>query len=103
MNKRIALGVASALLGVTGVAGASVAVTGSSDVDTDSQSTGLSAVTDAASLNCVLAVGQTAADANCGASGAGAAGLADGAAAAAEGALTGLPGAGDVLAQVGDV
>jgi hypothetical protein len=35
MSKKIALGVASALLGITGVAGASVAVTSSANVDAD--------------------------------------------------------------------
>lgn len=42
MSKRIALGVASALLGISGVAGASVAMTSSADVDSEDSSASFS-------------------------------------------------------------
>ncbi len=48
MSKKIALGVASALLGITGVAGASVAVTSSANVDSDEPNASVSFQSDSA-------------------------------------------------------
>jgi hypothetical protein len=48
MSKKIALGVASALLGITGVAGASVAVTSSANVDSDEPNASVSFHSDSA-------------------------------------------------------
>ncbi|MGH9000510.1 MAG: hypothetical protein ACRDY7_14115, partial [Acidimicrobiia bacterium] len=51
MNKRIALGVAGSLIGMSGVAGASMAVDHSADADADSTEAGITAITELASLS----------------------------------------------------
>lgn len=95
MSKRIALGVASALLGITGVAGANMALTSSGNIDSDHQSAGVSFLGDDAGLGCALAVGVSAADANCGSS---APGLST-----ATNLLGGLPGTSDVLGEAAGI